>query len=87
LTKICEIIGIKDIYVKVEGNTRNYLALTHAFINGLLNQETHKQLAERKGLHVVEMNPNRGYLPEIVASPITTQLKNDDEMTEEEVRI
>ncbi|KHN82296.1 Putative 28S ribosomal protein S5, mitochondrial [Toxocara canis] len=80
LVKICEVIGIKDIYVKVEGSTRNYLALTHAFITGLLNQETHQQLAERKGLHVVEMSPHRHYLPEIVASPILTDLKTDDEV-------
>lgn len=66
--------------MKVEGNTRNYLALTQAFITGLLNQETHKQLAERKGLHVVEMSPNRNYLPEIIASPINTQLKKDEEV-------
>lgn len=71
--------------MKVEGNTRNYLALTHAFVKGLLNQETHKQLAERKGLHVVKMSPNRGYLPEIVASPIKTPMKNENEMTPEEV--
>ncbi|VDO74309.1 unnamed protein product [Haemonchus placei] len=44
LIKICEAIGIKDIYVKVEGSTKNYLALTHAFVTGLLNQETHQQL-------------------------------------------
>ncbi|KAI6190078.1 putative 28S ribosomal protein S5, mitochondrial [Aphelenchoides bicaudatus] len=86
LIKICEAIGIKDLYAKVEGNTKNYLALTHAFITGLLNQETHKQLAERKGLHVVEMSPNRGYLPEIVASPINTVLKSDEEMLPEELQ-
>jgi len=79
--KICEVLGIKDIYVKVEGSTGNYLALTHAFITGLLNQETHKELAERTGLHVVEMSPNRNYLPEIVASPINTPLKADEEIT------
>ncbi|MFH4977782.1 hypothetical protein AB6A40_004491 [Gnathostoma spinigerum] len=80
LMKICEVIGIKDIYVKVEGSTKNYLALTHAFITGLLNQETHQRLAERKGLHVVEMSPHRHFLPEIVASPIFTKLKTEDEL-------
>ncbi|CAB3397934.1 unnamed protein product [Caenorhabditis bovis] len=80
LIKICEAIGIKDIYVKVEGSTKNYLALTHAFVTGLLNQETHQQLAERKGLHVVEMSPSRHFLPQIVASPISTELKVEDEL-------
>ncbi|CAI5451849.1 unnamed protein product [Caenorhabditis angaria] len=78
LIKICEAIGIKDIYVKVEGSTKNYLALTHAFVTGLLNQETHQQLAERKGLHVVEMSPSRHFLPQIVASPISTDLKTEE---------
>uniref|UniRef100_A0A7E4W5P4 Small ribosomal subunit protein uS5m n=1 Tax=Panagrellus redivivus TaxID=6233 RepID=A0A7E4W5P4_PANRE len=77
LEKICEAIGIKDIYVKVEGNTKNYLALTHAFVTGLLNQETHEQLAERKGLHVVELKPERQYYPEVVASPILSTLKTE----------
>ncbi|KAJ1351132.1 28S ribosomal protein S5, mitochondrial [Parelaphostrongylus tenuis] len=80
LIKICEAIGIKDIYVKVEGSTRNYLALTHAFVTGLLNQETHQQLAERKGLHVVEMSPSRHFLPQIVASPVLTPLKGEDDI-------
>uniref|UniRef100_A0A0N4ZLV2 Small ribosomal subunit protein uS5m n=1 Tax=Parastrongyloides trichosuri TaxID=131310 RepID=A0A0N4ZLV2_PARTI len=80
LQKICEAIGIKDIYVKVEGSTKNYLALTHAFITGLLNQETHQQLAERKGLNVVEFKPTRQFFPEIVASPIEAKVKTEDEI-------
>ncbi|KIH54847.1 ribosomal protein S5 domain protein [Ancylostoma duodenale] len=65
LIKICEAIGIKDIYVKVEGSTKNYLALTHAFVTGL---------------HVVEMSPSRHFLPQVVASPILTPLKEEDEL-------
>uniref|UniRef100_A0AC35UGC6 S5 DRBM domain-containing protein n=1 Tax=Rhabditophanes sp. KR3021 TaxID=114890 RepID=A0AC35UGC6_9BILA len=80
LQKICEAIGIKDIYVKVEGSTKNYLALTHAFVTGLLNQETHQQLAERKGLHVVEFKASRQYFPEIVASPIDTEIKKESQI-------
>lgn len=33
---------------QVEGSTKNYLALTHTFITGLLNQETFQQIAEIK---------------------------------------
>ncbi|GMS77875.1 hypothetical protein PENTCL1PPCAC_50, partial [Pristionchus entomophagus] len=80
LQKVCEAIGIKDIYVKVEGSTKNYLALTHAFVTGLLNQETFQQVAERKGLHVVEMSPSRHFLPEKIASPIMATLKTEDEL-------
>ncbi|TKR70086.1 hypothetical protein L596_022154 [Steinernema carpocapsae] len=80
LQKICEAIGIKDIYVKVEGSTKNYLALTHAFVTGLQNQETHQQLAERKGLNVVEMRPGRHYLPQIIASPITKEVAKEEDL-------
>uniref|UniRef100_A0A158R5Z5 Small ribosomal subunit protein uS5m n=1 Tax=Syphacia muris TaxID=451379 RepID=A0A158R5Z5_9BILA len=81
LQKICELIGIKDIYVKVEGSTKNYLALTHAFMTGLLNQETHQELADRKGLHVVELSPSRHYMPKIIASPIITELRTNDDLS------
>lgn len=37
IKKICELIGIKDIYVKVEGSN-NPKNVTKAFISGLLNQ-------------------------------------------------
>lgn len=54
---------------------------------GLLNQETHEELAERKGLHVVKLSPHHHYLPEIVASPKYSQLKKEDEITPKEVRV
>lgn len=78
-------VGIKDIYVKVENSTNNYRALVNAFITGLINQETHQQLAERTRLHVVEFNPNRQFLPAILSSPKTVPLKDESEMTEVEV--
>ena len=40
IKKICELIGIKDIYVKVEGS-RNPQNMSKAFISGLLNQVFH----------------------------------------------
>jgi small subunit ribosomal protein S5 len=40
IKKICELIGIKDIYVKVEGS-RNPQNMSKAFISGLLNQVIH----------------------------------------------
>lgn len=56
------------------------MALTQAFITGLQNQETHQQLAERKGLHVVKFNPNMHFFPEIVASPVTRPIKKTEEI-------
>lgn len=37
IKKICELVGIKDIYVKVEGSV-NPKNISKAFISGLLNQ-------------------------------------------------
>jgi small subunit ribosomal protein S5 len=37
IKKICELVGIKDIYVKMEGS-RNEANMTKAFLSGLLNQ-------------------------------------------------
>ena len=39
--KACaEIMGIKDIYCKVEANTRNYQAIVRAFFDALVHQVT-----------------------------------------------
>ncbi|KAL3101296.1 hypothetical protein niasHT_028052 [Heterodera trifolii] len=84
LLKICELLGIKDLHAKVRGSTTNYIALTYAFVAGLLNQETHQQLAERTRLHVVELSPNRQFFPRIVASPLTAPVKTDDEVDTKE---
>ena len=35
---IAELAGIKDMYCKVEGRTKNYLSVTKAFFNGLNSQ-------------------------------------------------
>ncbi|XP_062896786.1 28S ribosomal protein S5, mitochondrial isoform X1 [Mobula hypostoma] len=65
---ICKLIGIRDMYAKVTGST-NLLNITRALFQGLSKQETHSDLAERKGLHVVEFRSECGPLPIIVASP------------------
>uniref|UniRef100_A0A914HJU6 S5 DRBM domain-containing protein n=1 Tax=Globodera rostochiensis TaxID=31243 RepID=A0A914HJU6_GLORO len=84
LMKICELLGIKDLLAFVHGSTQNYIALTHAFVTGLLNQETHQRLADRTRLHVVELSPNRQYFPQIVASPLNTPVKEDNEVETKE---
>ncbi|CAG9534314.1 unnamed protein product [Cercopithifilaria johnstoni] len=84
IMKICEVIGIKDLECKVVGSTRNYIALTHAFFVGLLNQETHQQLAGRKKLHVVELSPHRRYFPVKVASPLQSELRTERDIEPKE---
>ncbi|KAJ8366052.1 hypothetical protein SKAU_G00148830 [Synaphobranchus kaupii] len=65
---MCKLIGIEDMYTKVSGST-NLLNITRALFQGLANQETHSKLAEKKQLHVVEFQGERGPLPLLVASP------------------
>ncbi|KAK6038005.1 hypothetical protein COOONC_24490 [Cooperia oncophora] len=90
LIKICEVlifslnaIGIRKFDSKWRVY-KNYLALTHtAFVPVFCaNQEQHQSVSarERKGLHVVEMSPSRHFLPQVVASPILTPLKEEDEL-------
>lgn len=65
---LCKLIGIKDMYCKVERSV-NLLNITRALFTGLANQQTHQTLADKKQLHVVEFQSQRGPLPVVVASP------------------
>ncbi|XP_076848208.1 small ribosomal subunit protein uS5m [Brachyhypopomus gauderio] len=79
---ICKLIGIEDMYAKVEGSV-NLLNLTKALFQGLVSQETHQALADRKKLNVVEFREEQGVLPFVVARP--TQGTRDDPEVEDEV--
>ncbi|XP_071833602.1 small ribosomal subunit protein uS5m-like isoform X1 [Apostichopus japonicus] len=76
IQEICKLAGIKDIHAKVYGCT-NPISVTNATMRGLLSQETHQQIADRKGLHVVEFREECGSLPIVVASPKTSPLRED----------
>ncbi|XP_022088599.1 28S ribosomal protein S5, mitochondrial-like [Acanthaster planci] len=78
LKEICRLAGIRDLYARVYGST-NPINLTVAFVNGLASQETHQQIADRKGLHVVEFRKECGALPIIVASPQSAAPRDDVE--------
>jgi small subunit ribosomal protein S5 len=83
--KTCaELMGIKDLHCKVEGNTKNANAITRAFFDALVNQETHAELADRMGYHVVEFRKEKSNLPVVIASPSSgvveqTELKDEEE--------
>lgn len=79
---ICKVVGIKDLHAKIEGST-NIQHIVKAFFLGLLQQKTHKQLAEEKSLHVVEFRKENDNFPTIVASP--TQCRKQDEIRSDEV--
>uniref|UniRef100_A0A7G3ARN3 Small ribosomal subunit protein uS5m n=1 Tax=Lutzomyia longipalpis TaxID=7200 RepID=A0A7G3ARN3_LUTLO len=79
---ICQVIGIKDLYAKIEGS-RNPQHIVKAFFLGLLKQRTHQQLAEEKGLHVVEFRKDQGNFPTVVASP--SRCRTEDEIPSSEI--
>ena len=65
---ICNLIGIKDLKAKIVGST-NPLNVVRATFKGLSSQETHQDLANQSGKFVVEMRPECGYRPVVVAVP------------------
>ncbi|XP_028982985.1 28S ribosomal protein S5, mitochondrial [Betta splendens] len=65
---LCKLIGIQDMYCKIEGSI-NLLNITKALFTGLANQQTHQTLADKNQLNVVEFQSHRGPLPVVVASP------------------
>lgn len=79
---VCEVLGIRDMHAKVEGPT-NVQHITKAFFLGLLQQKTHQQIAEEKGLHLVELRKENDNFPRIVASP--TQCRSAAEIPTDEI--
>lgn len=68
IKEICQLIGIKDLYAKIEGST-GVQHVVKAFFLGLLRQKKYDEIAESKGLHLVEFKPEYGNFPKVLASP------------------
>ncbi|ESO03920.1 hypothetical protein HELRODRAFT_79614 [Helobdella robusta] len=87
LKTICDLLGIKDLHCKVENSTKNVQSVTRAFFDAVTHQETHAELAERMGYHVVEMKKEEDYFPRLIASPSTPANKKpiEDEVEDLEV--
>eukprot|EP00058_Branchiostoma_floridae_P027828 XP_002613319.1 hypothetical protein BRAFLDRAFT_68286 [Branchiostoma floridae] len=73
------LIGLEDLYARVHGS-KNPLGIVHCFFKGLTKeQETHQQLADRKGLHVVEFRQECSMRPIVVASPSNGRVREEPE--------
>jgi len=79
---ICELLGLKDIHVKMDGsmNVRN---MAKAFLNGLLKQNKYHEIANKKGLHVVEMKKEMYQYPVVLASPTERTVRHENELSHE----
>lgn len=82
IRSVCEVVGIKDLYAKCEGSP-NVQHVIKAFFLGLLNQKPYEQLAEAKGLHLVEFKKETGDFPKVVASP--TICRTEDDIKHDEI--
>lgn len=82
---ICDVVGIKDIYCKVENATNNYLNLTRAFVFGLAKQRSMQEIADEKRLNVVELRPENDFLPRIVARPSDGRVRTREQIEPDEV--
>ena len=83
VTAICEAVGLTDIECKVEGSTKNYLNITRAFFNGLMKQKTYQQMADEKGLNVVELVGKYNY-PVVLARP-SNGCRTEQEISPDEI--
>lgn len=79
---VCEVLGIKDLYAKCEGSP-NTQHVIKAFFLGLLNQKRYDQMAESKGLHLVEFRKEFGDFPKVVASP--TKCRTEEDIRHDEI--
>lgn len=73
---ICELVGIKNLHARVEGST-NVQSIVKAFFLGLLQQKTYEQLAEEKGLYLVEFKKENNFFPKIVGVPSVCRKPSD----------
>ncbi|CAH1117207.1 unnamed protein product [Phaedon cochleariae] len=65
---ICEVVGIKDLYAKIEGST-NVNNIIKAFFLGLTRQKLPEEMAEEKKLHLVQFCKESNNFPNVIASP------------------
>lgn len=81
---LCIAVGIKDIFVKSEGNQENYLNVARAFISGLFNQKNFQEMANEKRLHLVEFREENGLYPKVLASPSDGKVRKLEEVEKDE---
>jgi len=79
---ICDVVGIKDLEVVIEGADKNFNHITKAFFLGLMRQRTHQELADEKRLHLVEFREENDYFPLVVATPEHVRTKEELEPNE-----
>lgn len=80
IKKVCQAVGIKDLYAKLEGS-KNAQNMVKAFLCGLLNQKKYDDIAEQKGMNVVEFKPEMNYFPLVLGKPKHQSSETDQELS------
>lgn len=78
----CEMLGIKDLYAKIEGSNC-VQHIVKAFFIGLLQQQNHQELSEEKQLLLVQSRKQFSSLPQVIAKP--SVCRKEDEIGINEV--
>ncbi|KAH8361324.1 hypothetical protein KR084_004984, partial [Drosophila pseudotakahashii] len=65
---ICKVIGIKDLYAKIEGST-NLQHIVKAFFIGLMTQRSYQNIANETNLNIVQQQYTRNRFTEVKGMP------------------
>lgn len=77
LKTICQLAGIKDIKVHIEGRVTNHRVVVRAFFNALVGQKTHQEAANIRRLNVVELKQENNFFPTVLARPDNPRFRAD----------
>ncbi|XP_037731206.1 28S ribosomal protein S5, mitochondrial [Drosophila subpulchrella] len=78
---ICKVIGIKDLYAKIEGST-NLQHIVKAFFIGLMTQRSYQNIANETNFNIVQQQNTRNGLTEVKGIPFlnSTQAQSNQEV-------
>lgn len=77
---ICNVMGIEDLYCNVIRRETNRFNMLRAFIFGLTKQKTYQEIADEKGLNLVEIKEENDFFPRIIARPSNGQVRTRNEI-------
>ncbi|XP_043948684.1 28S ribosomal protein S5, mitochondrial [Drosophila biarmipes] len=70
---ICKVIGIKDLYAKIEGST-NLQHIVKAFFIGLMTQRSYQNIANETNFNIVQQQNARNRFTEVKGMPFLNSI-------------
>lgn len=59
ITQLCELVGIRDVTIKLTGRRKNIRNVVHTFVDGLLGQSVPHDGVEGSGVYMREVFHSR----------------------------